>query len=63
MLVCLSFFLYSIDRICPGRHLAEQSLFRVISNLCYHFDVKAKDGVVVDTHAYTTGFNVSQDLH
>ena len=46
-------------RICPGRHLAAQSLFLVIANLCYSFDIKAKEGKEVDTLAYTTGFNVS----
>ena len=45
-------------RICPGKLLAVNSLFLVLSHLCYAFDIKAKEGVVVDTQAYTTGFNV-----
>lgn len=46
-------------RICPGRYMAVNSLFIVIAHLCYYFDIKAKDGVEVDTQAYTTGINVS----
>jgi hypothetical protein len=49
----------SCARICPGKLLAVNSLFLVLSHLCYAFDIKAKEGVVVDTQAYTTGFNVS----
>lgn len=45
-------------RICPGQHLAAQLLFLVIANLCYSFDIKAKERKE-DTLAYTTGFNVS----
>ena len=45
-------------RICPGKLLAVNSLFLVLSHLCYAFDIKVKEGVVVDTQAYTTGFNV-----
>ena len=45
-------------RICPGKLLAVNSLFLVLSHLCYAFDIKAKEGIVIDTQAYTTGFNV-----
>ena len=45
-------------RICPGKLLAVNSLFVVLSHLCYAFDIKAKEGVVVDTQAYTTRLNV-----
>src|ERR1700691_2062275 len=45
-------------RICPGKLLAVNSLFLVLSHLCYAFDIKVKESVVVDTQAYTTGFNV-----
>lgn len=39
--------------------MAVNSLFIVLAHLCYYFDIKAKDGVEVDTQAYTTGINVS----
>jgi hypothetical protein len=45
-------------RICPGKLLTVNSLFLVLSHLCYAFDIKVKEGVVVDTQAYTTGFDV-----
>jgi hypothetical protein len=48
----------SCIRICPGKLLAVNSLFLVLSHLCYAFDIKVKEGVVVDTQAYTTGFDV-----
>ncbi|KAF8512470.1 cytochrome P450 [Gautieria morchelliformis] len=49
-------------RICPGRYLAAQSIFLVLANLCYSFEVvKANEGVVVDTYAYTTGFNIEPE--
>ncbi|EIM88677.1 cytochrome P450 [Stereum hirsutum FP-91666 SS1] len=48
-------------RICPGRYMAVNSLFIVIAHLCYYFDIKAKDGVEVDTQAYTTGINVEPE--
>jgi hypothetical protein len=48
----------SCIRICPGKLLAMNSLFFVLSHLCYAFDIKVKEGVVVDTQAYTTGFDV-----
>ncbi|KIM76772.1 hypothetical protein PILCRDRAFT_825997 [Piloderma croceum F 1598] len=48
-------------RICPGKLLAVNSLFLVLSHLCYAFDIKAKEGVVVDTQAYTTGFNIEPE--
>jgi hypothetical protein len=49
------FFFY---RACPGSGLAVQSVFLVLSNLAYFFDIEAIPGVTVDTYAYTTGFNV-----
>ncbi|KAF8532268.1 cytochrome P450 [Gautieria morchelliformis] len=50
-----------LSRICPGRYLAAQSIFLILANLCYSFEVvKANEGVVVDTYAYTIGFNIEQ---
>ncbi|KAF8577323.1 cytochrome P450 [Ramaria rubella] len=48
-------------RLCPGKLLAVHSMFLVLSNLCYAFDIKAKEGVVLDTFAYTTGFNIEPE--
>ncbi|KIM77257.1 hypothetical protein PILCRDRAFT_825599 [Piloderma croceum F 1598] len=47
--------------ICPGKLLTVNSLFLVLSHLCYAFDIKVKEGVVVDTQAYTTGFDIEPE--
>ncbi|KAA1472647.1 cytochrome P450 [Dentipellis sp. KUC8613] len=43
-------------RVCPGKHLAGQSLFLVVSNMCFYFDIAEKEGAPVDTQRYTPGF-------
>lgn len=46
-------------RACPGRHQAVNSLFLVFSNLCYYFDIKAKDDIPIDAWNSIATFTVS----
>jgi cytochrome P450 len=45
-------------RICPGAHLAENSLFIALAKMLWAFDIKPKQGVRYDIFAYTEGFNI-----
>jgi len=50
-------------RICPGMHLARNSLFINIARLCWAFDIspsidpQSKEPILPDTWNYTDGFN------
>ena len=43
-------------RVCPGRHLADSTLFIVIASLLSVFDIKSKDtDGGLDTYTFTGG--------
>ncbi|KAI0050340.1 cytochrome P450 [Auriscalpium vulgare] len=45
-------------RICPGMHLAGNSLFIVVARILWAFEIlPAEDGVLPDPDAFTDGFN------
>lgn len=45
-------------RICPGAHLAENSLFIALAKILWAFDILPKPGVRYDIFNYTEGFNI-----
>lgn len=45
-------------RICPGAHLAENTLFIALAKILWAFDIAPVDGARYDTFAYTEGFNI-----